>query len=347
MSYIPFNAEDFVVSADSITSTLWSNNLSTLTSFYTSSTAISNNTYLPVYAVNPISDPTALPQFSIAYGHFEGTGSVPINSLIPGNTPSRITYGQFRTLVNGDENTNFNFGTGNTSSPDVFVINVSRTNYKEKLFLGTFNLTLSGSDGTDQALIKLTDNSLSTTTINYCDAGRVFDIVSGSNGITTTSTISGSTTAGYTVSGSYGKFLPDVGLILLNPRALALSASQGGIGLTPNTGSTSIALGGTNTKLFSAINGGSNFQLNSEETITSDYIFVRIKNSDFNYTTNPSMISGSGEFYYPSLVNNPQTFITTVGLYNDNNELLAVAKLSKPLVKDFTKEALIRVKLDF
>ena len=92
---------------------------------------------------------------------------------------------------------------------------------------------------------------------------------------------------------------------------------------------------------------GANFQLNSEETITSDYIFVRIKNNDFNYTTNPSMISGSGEFYYPSLVNNPQTFITTVGMYNDNNELLAVAKLSKPLVKDFTKEALVRVKLDF
>ena len=92
---------------------------------------------------------------------------------------------------------------------------------------------------------------------------------------------------------------------------------------------------------------GANFQLNSEETITSDYIFVRIKNSDFNYTTNPSMISGSGEFYFPSLVENPQTYITTVGMYNDNNELLAVAKLSKPLVKDFTKEALVRVKLDF
>ena len=59
------------------------------------------------------------------------------------------------------------------------------------------------------------------------------------------------------------------------------------------------------------------------------------------------MISGSGDFYYPTLVNNPETFITTVGMYNDNNELLAVAKLSKPLSKNFTKEALVRVKLDF
>ncbi|MDB4344008.1 hypothetical protein OAA11_02335, partial [Schleiferiaceae bacterium] len=73
----------------------------------------------------------------------------------------------------------------------------------------------------------------------------------------------------------------------------------------------------------------------------------RVRNSEFNYTTNPSMISGSGEFVYSSLINNPQTYITTIGLYNDANELLSVAKLSKPLVKDFTKEALVRVKLDF
>lgn len=346
MSYIPFNAEDFVVSADSITSTLWSNNSSTLTSFFTASAAITNNAYLPVYAVNPISNTTALPQFSIAYGQVNGTGSAPINPTVTGLSPTRITYGQFRTLVNGDENTNFNFGTGNTDSPDIYVINVNRANYKEKLFLGTFNLWLSGSDGTNSSLIKLTDNSISTTTVNYCDAGRVFDIVSGSNGIVTTSNFTG-ITAGYTVSGSYGKYLPDVGLILLNPRALFLSASQGGIGLRPDTGLTSNALGNNNRGLYGAMSLGANFQLNSEETITSDYIFVRIKNGDFNYTTNPSMISGSGEFYFPSLVENPQTFITTVGMYNDNNELLAVAKLSKPLVKDFTKEALIRVKLDF
>jgi hypothetical protein len=346
MSYIPFNAEDFVVSADSITSTLWSNNASTLTSFFTASAAIPNNAYLPVYAVNPTSNTTALPQFSLAYGQVNGTGSAPINPTVIGSSPTRITYGQFRTLVNGDENTNFNFGTGNTNSPDIYVINVNRANYKEKLFLGTFNLWLSGSDGTNQSLIRLTDDSLSTTTVNYCDAGRVFDIVSGSNGITTTSNFTG-IPAGYTASGSYGKFLPDVGLILLNPRALALSASQGGIGLIPDSSLTANALLNINRGLHRAINLGANFQLNSEETITSDYIFVRIKNNDFNYTTNPSMISGSGEFYYPSLVNNPQTFITTVGMYNDNNELLAVAKLSKPLVKDFTKEALVRVKLDF
>jgi hypothetical protein len=47
------------------------------------------------------------------------------------------------------------------------------------------------------------------------------------------------------------------------------------------------------------------------------------------------------------MVNSPQAYMTTVGIYNDNNDLLAVAKLSKPLLKDFTKEALLRIKLDY
>ena len=347
MSFVPINAEDFVISADSITSTLWNNNSTTLTTF-TAGTPATNNAYLPVYGVSTIST-TDLPQFTISYGQVNGTGSAPINPSVPGLSPTRITYGQFRTLINGDENTNLNFGTGNTNSPDLIVLNVSRANYKEKLFLSTFNLTLTGSGN----IINLTNNSADVTTLTYCDAGRVFDIVSGSNGSATTSIPSGSSTAGYTLSGSYGKFLPDVGLIVLNPRALALPTTNGGINLSIPSASNSSNLSNINTNIFNAINSGRNvgsapgFALNSEETVTSDYIFVRIKNSDFNYTTNPSMISGSGDFNFPSLVNNPQTYITTVGMYNDNNELLAVAKLSKPLVKDFTKEALIRVKLDF
>jgi hypothetical protein len=88
--------------------------------------------------------------------------------------------------------------------------------------------------------------------------------------------------------------------------------------------------------------------LNSQESITSDFVFVRPRTSEFNYSENPSFISGStGEVLYSNFINNPQTYITTIGLYNDTNQLLAVAKLSRPLPKDFTTEALVRVKLDF
>ena len=94
--------------------------------------------------------------------------------------------------------------------------------------------------------------------------------------------------------------------------------------------------------------GDCDFSLLSQETVTSDFAFVRARNAEFNYSENPSFISGStGAIIYDTFIQNPQTYITSVGMYNDNNELLAIAKLSKPLKKDFTKEALIRVKLDF
>ena len=139
------------------------------------------------------------------------------------------------------------------------------------------------------------------------------------------------------------------GTIILNPSALALPPASGGILLVPdttsnpNTPTSSIS----NDIFYSAIVGGGNFQLNSQETISSNYVFVRIRNADYNYTTNPTFISGSGDLQFSTMINSPQTYITTVGMYNANNELLAVAKMSRPLVKDFTKEALVRVKLDW
>ena len=346
MSFVSLNSSDFVVSADSITSTLWTGGVPTLNNFFTSSATSSFNFFLDVFQTSSVRSDAEV-QFSIAYGEVEGSGSAPFNNLVTGSSPSKVSYGQYRTLVNGDENTNFSFGTGNTDSRDIYVLNINRARYKEKIFPGTFNLVLSGSDGTNPARVQLTDNSKDVTALTFTDAGRVFDIVSGTNGSAVSTAVTGGVTAGLTPSGSYGKFLPDVGLIILNPRALALSQSLGGVGLTINDDLTDTAMVANNSNLYESIKLAQTFSLNSEETITSDFVFVRVRNTDYNYSTNPSMISGSGEFVHSSLINNPQTFITTVGLYNDANELLSVAKLSKPLVKDFTKEALVRVKLDF
>ena len=89
-------------------------------------------------------------------------------------------------------------------------------------------------------------------------------------------------------------------------------------------------------------------EVDSEEIITSNYVFVRARNAEFNYSQNPTFINKTtGGVRYSEFITAPQTFITTVGLYNDNGDCLAVAKLSRPLKKDFTKEALIRIKLDF
>jgi len=343
MSFTRLEASDFVISSDSVTAPAWSNNVTILTNFFTASASSTGSYYVDVYDGSIVS-PSASIQFSVAYGHYAGSGSAPLNPIVTGNSPTRITFGQFRNLIYGDAESSINFGTGNVDSDDLIAIQIDRNKYKESLFPGTFNLYLANAGS---GPIKLTDNSNDINIISYLDGGRVYNIVSGSNGTARNSPTLTGATKGYTVSGSYGLFLPDIGLILLNPRALSLASGDGGIGTSFSTAVTSNAASFNNNLIFRTINSGSFFQLNSQETISSNYLFVRVKNSDYNYTTNPSFFTGSGDLIYSNFINSPQTFPTSVGLYNDNNELLAVAKMSKPLTKDFTKEALIRVKLDW
>jgi hypothetical protein len=337
MAFKRLDPEDFVVSSDSITSTLWSTGAPTLTEFYTSSIQLagsSGNYYLSVYQTASTED-TAAVQFDIVYADSIGSGSEWFNVIVPGNSYTKTMYGQYRSLILEDENANFVFGAGTNvvTGSHFWVLSFERARYKQSLFPGSLNLKLSGSGG----IINLTDDSLDNPVNTFIGASRVFQLISGSNG-----TAGSLPNSGYVAnSGSYGLVFPDLGTILLNPFALSQS-----IMVAPSRSSNS---DGLNTqRLFTAISLGDSFTINSQETITSDYVFVRARNSEFNYSENPSFISGStGEVIYDDFINNPQVYITTIGMYNDSNDLLAVAKLSRPLIKDFTKEALIRVKLDF
>ena len=352
MAFKRLDPEDFVVSADSITAPAWSDFVPTLSQMFTSSVQVagtSGDYFVNIYqTASTLSE--AETQFNISYGNKFGSGSLLYNAGINGLSPTRTIYGQFRNLIYGDENAEFSFNEINQN--DFYAITVDRARFKQSLFPGSMNLTLySGSSE-----ITLTDNSNDVSTITYLDCGRAFQIVSGSNGnaISLANSALGAIAGGMTISGSYGLFLPDIGTIILNAAALDLQFASGGINLgTLRNSNTSdnnqIRLYSTSSNrglVSSSIN--SSFTLNSQETITSDFIFVRARNGEFNYSENPSFISGStGTIIYDAFIQNPQTYITTIGLYNDNNELLGVAKLSKPLKKDFTKEALVRVKLDF
>ena len=335
MSFIRYNTDDSVISSETVVRGMWTNDTASLTTFFTSSVAANiNSYYLNVYDTAP----TSSLQFAIQYGHISGSGSSPINSSITGISPTRITYGQYRSLIYNDENASFVFGT--TTSKDFIALNIARSRYKESIKPGSITLKLSGSNSGLSVLTLTDDSVVSGSVTNFIGSNRYYTLISGSAG-TAVSAVNG-------VSGSYGLLFPDLGVILLNPRALSLTSANGGIGLTLDE--TNNASGNPNLGTsFRIISGSvaSNFTLQSQETVSSRYFFTRVKNSDFNYTTNPSIINNSGSLLYDTLIDNPQTYITTVGMYNDNNELLAVAKLSRPLIKDFTKEALIRVKLDY
>lgn len=344
MSFNRLEADDFVVSAQSQTQTCWTNNLPTLTTFFTSSTQVSSdsgNYYITVYDGNPTGSATSA-QFEIAYGNESGGGALAFNNTAnPGVSPASTIFGQYRTLVLEDENAGFVFG--NYSGSSIYVISVERAAYKESLFPGSLDLIISGSTSAGNSTLRLTDDSGMVSVPQYYGTQRAYQIISGSEGLAYNS---GSGGTGYTTDkGSYGLFLPDIGTLILNGDALDLDSLEG-VNLGTVTGSNTA--GNNPLRLLGPIQSGSSFALNSEETITSDFVFIRARNSEFNYSENPSYISGStGEVIYNYFINNPQTYITTVGMYNDSNELLATAKLSKPLNKDFTKEALIRVKLDF
>jgi hypothetical protein len=324
--------DDVITSTDAYVTNTFTGTTGSLTSFVTSSTQVSSSTGVFFYEIYPSTTLTSSTdvQFTISYGNRYGSGSTSGYTTVPGYTPSRSVYGQYRSLRYGDENANFTFGT--LESDEIYVINMDRSRYKERLEEG--NWTLEFSDGT--STLKLTDDSaISGSTSVISNVGRIYNIISGSAGTATSATVN-------TTSGSYGMFLPDAGLYILNPKALRQPFISGGIDLEAISGANTGSIQSDN--LFRKI---SSFTQRSEETLTSKYYFVRLKSSEFNYTTNPTLVNTAGTINSQALINNPVTYITTVGLYNDSGDLLAVAKTSKPIQKDFTKEVLLRVKLSY
>ena len=349
-AYITLDATDKVLSTDSVTAAMWSGNTPTLQVFQTSSAQVTSAVkeyYTSVYQTAS-TGVTAAIQFDIAYNDIKGSGSTALNPLVVGTTPSRINYGSYRNLVLGDENASFIFG--NQSSSYFYCLPIERARYKQSILPGTWTMNIS----TSAADIKLTDDSKVNTVAQFSDAGRYYNIISGSAGVPIAAATTATDANGWTInSGSYGWILPDVDLLILSGEALDGAAADGGIALgtvrsnnswDDNSAKIVNALGVAG-KFGSATQG---FTLNSKEDLSSDFIFCRAKSQEYNYSSNPSFISSStGAILFDSFIDNPTTYITSVGLYNESAELLAVAKLSRPLEKDFTKELLVRVKLDF
>ncbi len=337
-TFTRFSEDDIVITTEKVFTSTWSNNTNELTgatdetssaqAIFTSPTS-SGQYYIDVYNADATLDSSEI-QYSVSYGHKKGSGSEDINdgSGAGGYNASRAIYSQYRSLVYGDETRDFSFD--GTTPDDIYVININRARYKQTLRIGSLNLKIGSAELTDDSV---TSNGASVLT----NVGRQYNIVSGSSGVMLGSVLS------QTDSGSYGLFYPDAGFIILN--AGAVSASKDLMGTAPERNSDTQDL--NHQSLINAIDTGGSFIIDTQENISSQFYFVRAKNKDFNYTTNASFIDENGNLNFTSMIDNPVTYITTVGLYNDSNELLAVAKLSQPITKDFTKEALIKVKLDY
>ena len=334
-----------------VTTGLWTGDTGSLTAAFTSSTQVaadSGNYYYNVYNANPATDTSAEVQFGVAYGHVNGSGSISLANSDDALLASKATYAQYKSILLDPTDDKFSFedGAGNSDdSNDIYVININRARYREKMDPGNWSLTLSGSNGS----FTFIDDSGKKFGDTLGKAGRVFKVVSGSLNLGTenAATINTVTSSGDV---GFGLFYPDRGIIVLSPAAL--EDTVGNVGVNGSNvslaGSLSVAAEQQNhERLVNSINLGGDFQARRTENVSTRHFFVRATNREFNYSNNPTYVNTNGRFAETSFETDPKTYFTTVGLLNDANEMIAVAKTSQPIEKSFDKEVLIKVKLSF
>jgi hypothetical protein len=353
-TYTKFDTANDIISnqTETVTAGLWSDNLASLETFFTSSTQTTSQRryYVDTYHKATTETGSAV-QFSLAFGHALGSGSDSQGQL--NDSPSKAIYSQYKQLLLSPTDTRFTTA-GSGSTDYIYVVNFKRNRLKERLDAGNWEIplrTISGSRPTNatgsivtsgsRIITLIDDSSISSAAVG--DSGKVYNIVSGS--------INGGV---FNPSAPvyYGLAYPDYGTLILDGKMLDQQ-----LRFQTNTGSSSEgsnhfalfhSISGSATLLNSASNDPYGFLARNSEKVTSTHYFVRVKNAEYNFSNNPSYVTGSvGQVAQSTFISDPKTYITTVGLYNDSQQLLAVAKLSKPLLKSFQREALIRVKLDY
>jgi hypothetical protein len=336
------------------------NGSSSLDCYYTSSTqtTASKQIYYDVLGCNTCD---VTPFYAVAYGHYEGSGSMGYNYDYSDSSAKAI-YSQFRLLGMEATQSRFMFlDSGSANTPkDVYVINYYRNGLSHKLDLGNFEINLAELNGTaypniyytgsnvqvssSNKVLSLIDNSGDGDDNRFCteDPTDYYDIVSGSltNGIHSTSTGSNVTT--------YGKIFPNIGVIVLDGGKLNSY-------LNFNSVSGSNVVGDNSWKIHTAISGAAILNKpmigRTVKQKTTNHYFIRIPVDEANYSTNPTYLTEDttkvGHLKYDCFIDNPITYITTVGLYNDTNELLAIAKLNKPIQKSYENDILIKIRLNW
>jgi hypothetical protein len=344
--YKQFNTTDVVPAKNEIVTTgLFSNGSGSLTQFFTSSISnmagnglkfYSGSQTSPYYYNIYASSNTAsvATEFSLGYGHISG-GGVPDTANDPNSTlATKATYFQYRTLLTENGINFFNFN--GYDSNDIYFINLSRANYRERVDAGNWEIHLSGSNG----VYKFIDDS--GEKFNTVNSGtNEFNIVSGTLNLGTN--LPATTAASASSNGmGFGKFYPDYGIFVFNPNALANT-----VGVELSGSNATDAYYYPQNDFLAAVSGGAYFEARRIENVSTAHYFVRVNNREFNFSNNPTYTDATGSFVEPTFTTDPLTYITTIGLYNDANEMIAVAKTSQPIAKSFSKELLLKVKLDF
>jgi hypothetical protein len=362
-----------------VTYGLWSDNVGNLTEFYTCSMATATSSFFRTILNEPCGDCGAEGQFDIAYGHDGGSGSRDLGGY-DWLTPTNAVYSQYRLLCHGNDKPWFTIG--NRRLHHIYVVNIKRARMLDRLDEGNIELNLAHLSGSLWEAGGNARNSHTGSSVRLAGTNQVLRLVDDSrlkyDEDLVPAALSGSyaelgedkakmfTSAGpvyHMVSGSietgvYNKSNPDVyGLMypLLGVIVLDADKLDSVAGFLTVTGSD--LNGDNNAKLFTAISGAAlytdssgdvlGFQARKKKTEFFEYFFVRVKNNDYNFTNNKSFLTGSYGEIRSEFLNNPKVYMTEIGFYNERRELLAVGKISQPLLKSYVNEALFTVKLGY
>ena len=248
---------------------------------------------------------------------------------------------------------------------NVFFVNLSRLLYKDEIQKGTFEMKvkMSGAYGAPSEVLTYADQGAASDYRINSPAGEYGVLyVTEQTGVALTAAPTAPYATQFSNTGSNG--LSFAGLIFYQAGVVALPVTGTGVNSAFPDITTqdqySGSSGFTNGKLLDLVASGSaddfannfrhrlqNISFNNTTELNSSIYFCRVGHNEFNYSGNPSYLSSSKIVVKEETTVTPVSYITTVGLYSANNELLAVAKLSEPLPKTPETEYVLRVRLDY
>jgi|MDTB01.1.fsa_nt_gb hypothetical protein len=308
--------------------------------------------------------------FDLTVGYDESSGLSGSTSVQ--NSKKINLYNQFAQVLlgyTGSANTveifesDLDIGDNNNQMTECIFVNFSRLLQKDQIKPGSFSMVVgtgswSGSfnrmQGGKSALVTLTDKSASATgTGTKNEIGGDYGVLfaSGSDDKTFG--------RGYQENNkAFGVVFYQAGIAIITSSVFTV---QGSGAANPLTSFYTLDYGSNHTQTFkecltgSAISAScdairhriSNISFNNTTEINSKIYFCRVPHNKYNYSSNPTYTDGSKIRVKSKASDTPVSYITTIGLYNASNELLAVAKLSEPLRKDPTNDITLRVRLDY
>jgi len=354
---------DKISQTEKVTSPYFSDGNTNLAAASIVSSSLTDTNEKYFFGISNSSTPTT-EEWNVAFGSVNGYGSDDVANAI--KAPTDAIYKQYANLLLAPTEVTGGFkisqggshsGALSAKDEEIFVLSARRSNMKDRLNKGTWQISLSGSNTVNSAgapsgsALHLKDDS-STTEATATPVGDRYNIVSCS---------SAGVIAGAATIKTYGWFYPSQGIMVFS--AAELSASIPGSGSDAND---TVIFDDAGHKGFGTGTGvdankkfalrfinclqptGANLKFRDEEDQVSAQYFCRIRSGQMNFSNNPTFVSGSlNELRQTTMKGNPSTFITAVQLYNAAGDIVAVGNLSTPLKKNFSSEATIKVKLTY